>query len=309
MKSLVAAALCCFAAAPALSTLPSTAAATKSPVPTGNGSGLGQYAAPADKVEGFAAYVPQNSCSPKWRKGIRRFRDLVLRTYPDTQDWGSIRNCTDDGISEHLDGRAWDWHADVKDPKAFAAATDLINWLMAKGPDGQRAYWARRLGIMYIGYNKRIWGAYRASEGWRKLSNANPHTDHVHFSFSWAGAFGKTSFWDGTPAAQDYGPCRPFAGEPAPLHDRRHPNPRPCSYPPHLTRTSSTRGPLLWRGSQSREVRAVQKALGVAGANGFFGPKTMRAVAAYQRRNSLTASGAVDTLTRAALVRDGVLKR
>ena len=55
---------------------------------------------------------------------------------------------------------------------------------MAKGPDGKSAYWARRLGIMYIGYNKRIWGSYRASEGWRKLSNSNPHTDHVHFSFS-----------------------------------------------------------------------------------------------------------------------------
>ncbi|HPJ18364.1 MAG TPA: hypothetical protein PK635_04470 [Actinomycetota bacterium] len=161
MKTLIAAAVCCVAIAPVLGTLPSTAEPKRGPVPAGSGSGLGEYAKPAGTVEGFAAYVPQSSCDPKWRKGIRKFRDLVMQRYPQTQDWGSVRNCTDDGISEHLDGRAWDWHADVKDPKQFAAATDLINWLMAKGPDGKSAYWARRLGIMYIGYNKRIWGSYR----------------------------------------------------------------------------------------------------------------------------------------------------
>ncbi len=309
MKSAIAAGLLCLAAAPVLATLPSAGEPTSSPVPKSSPGGLGQYAEPAGEVEGFAAYVPQTSCDPKWRKGIRQFRDLVMKTYPQTQDWGSERDCTDDGISEHLDGRAWDWHADVKDPKAFAAATDLLNWLMAKGPDGQQAYWARRLGIMYIGYNKRIWGSYRASEGWRRLSNSNPHTDHVHFSFSWAGAFGKTSFWDGTPAREDYGPCRPYQGEPAPLHRRSDPTNRPCGSPPPLTRTAGKTGTLLWRGSESAEVLAVQKALDVAAPNSYFGPLTMRAVADYQRRRSLPVTGAVDTLTRAALVADGTLKR
>lgn len=309
MKMLMAAAVCGIAIAPALGSLPSTAEPQRGPVPTVTGSGLGQYAKPSGVVEGFAAYVPQASCDPKWRKGIKSFRDLVLQTYPKTQDWGSVRNCTDDGTSEHLDGRAWDWNADAQDADEFAAATDLINWLMAKGPDGKSAYWARRLGIMYIGYNKKIWGSYRASEGWRKLSNSNPHTDHVHFSFSWAGAFGKTSFWDGTPAREDYGPCRPFQGEPAPLHVRTSPNPRPCTAVARLTRTSSKAGSLLWRGSTSREVLRLQTALAVPGANSFYGPATMRAVADYQRRKSLTTSGAVDTLTRAAMVADGILTR
>ena len=35
---------------------------------------------------------------------------------------------------------------------------------------------------------------------------------------------------------------------------------------------------------------------------------TMRAVSAYQVKNKLPRTGAVDTLTRAALVSDGVLK-
>ena len=52
----------------------------------------------------------------------------------------------------------------------------------------------------------------------------------------------------------------------------------------------------------------MQKALNVPGANGYFGPATMRAVAAYQSKKDLPRTGAVDTLTRAALVSDGILK-
>ena len=280
------------------------------PVPAGSGSGLSQYAADLKTdPEGFAAYVPQSSCDPQWRRGIRKFRDLVMSTYPVTRDWGSMRDCTDDGVSEHLDGRAWDWNADVNKPKQFAAATDLINWLMAEGPDGEDAYWARRLGIMYIGYNGRLWGSYRAGEGWRKLQNSNPHTDHVHFSFSWAGAFGRTSFWDGTAAAPDFGPCRPYSGEPAALYNRKVKNRAACPTPAVLTKSSATGGVRLWRGSEGAEVLKVQTSLGVSGANGYFGPGTMRAVARYQQGKGLTPTGAVDTLTRRKLVEDAVLKR
>ena len=36
---------------------------------------------------------------------------------------------------------------------------------------------ARRLGIMYMIWNRRIWSSYKASSGWRKYSGSNPHTD------------------------------------------------------------------------------------------------------------------------------------
>lgn len=308
MKSVIAAALVCLAAAPLLSTMPSTADPANGPVPVTESAGLSQYAAPLKgEVDPFAAYVPQASCDPKWRKGVAKFRDLVMKTYPVTQDWGSLRDCTDDGISEHLDGRAWDWKVDVNDPEEFAAATDLLNWLTAEGPNGEDAYWARRLGIMYMGYNHRIWGAYRAREGWRKLSPSDPHTDHVHFSFSWAGAFGRTSFWDGVAAPHDYGPCRPFANEPAVLYSRKVKNRAGCPLAPQLTLSSKKPGPRLWRGSEGRDVLAVQKALNVAGANGYFGPATMRAVAAYQRQRTLPVTGAVDKVTRTRMVTDGLL--
>ena len=78
MRTAIAAALCCCAVVPLAGTLPSTAAPKRLPVPASVGKGLGQYAQPAGPVEGFAAYVPQTSCDPRWRKGVAQFRDLVL---------------------------------------------------------------------------------------------------------------------------------------------------------------------------------------------------------------------------------------
>ena len=85
-------------------------------------------------------------------QGLPRSK-LVMAQYPSGKDWGSVRNCTDDGISEHLEGRAWDWNVNVKNATQFAQAAQLLTWLTDN--DG---YNARRLGIMYIGYNARIWG-------------------------------------------------------------------------------------------------------------------------------------------------------
>ena len=65
---------------------------------------------------------------------------------------------------------------------------------------------------MYIIHDRRIWGSYRATEGWRPYVGANPHTDHVHFSSSWAGAHKRTSWWDGTPAPTAAPPETPRPG-------------------------------------------------------------------------------------------------
>lgn len=263
-----------------------------------------QAKAPA-RVEDFGAYVPQTSCDPSAKPGVESFRDLVLATYDEGSDWGITRECTDDGISEHLEGRAWDWHVDVKNKQEFKAASDLLSWLTAKGPDGQLGYNARRLGIMYIGYNSRIWAGYRAAEGWRVLGNSNPHTDHVHFSFTWAGAMKRTSFWDGSRASEDYGPCRTYYGQPAPLYSSVGARSRPCPYPRTVPKASM--GPLLWRRTVSPEVSLLQTNLGMPDPIGVFGPKTQAAVLAYQRKHGLPQTGAVDFTTRASMVTNGVL--
>lgn len=261
-------------------------------------AGLGGGAAIPARVESAPAYVAQASCDPSDKPGVTAFKALVAQAYPAGRDWGSIRNCSDDGISEHLEGRAWDWNVNVSDPAQFAAASQLLSWLTGTGPDGQPGYNARRLGIMYLGYNYRIWGAYRAAEGWRVLNNSNPHTDHIHISFTWNGAMKRTSFWTGTVPAQDYGPCRVFQGQPAPLYSRA--NPSPCPPAPPLP-PGLAGNPVLWRGSGGSSVIRAQQALGVNPATGTFGPQTQAAAVAFQKRAGLPVTGAVDAQTWAAL--------
>lgn len=244
-------------------------------------------------VDPVARYVPQTSCDPNEKTGITAFKKVALATYPALKDWGSSRNCTDDGISEHLEGRAWDMNADVNNPAQFAQAAQLLTWLTQD--DGANA---RRLGIMYIGYNHRLWASYRMGEGWRKLNNSNPHTDHVHFSFSWAGATKKTSFWTGAAATEDYGPCQVYKGQPAPLRTGK--NSSPCTTPKALP-AQWAGAKLLWRGSTGDQVKIVQQKLNVNPVSGTYGAATQTAVADYQRGRGLPVTGAVDAQTYFAL--------
>ena len=163
--------------------------------------GAGTKSAPSPRtfsggVEGYASYVGQKSCSPSPKPGVSAFKDLVLKTYPCTGTYGISRACSRGGTSEHKEGRAWDWKLNYPHP----AATNLLNWLLATDSKGNKHAMARRLGLMYMIWNRKIWKAYQASRGWQKYSGASPHTDHVHFSFSWAGANKSTSFWKSSEA-------------------------------------------------------------------------------------------------------------
>lgn len=62
-------------------------------------------------------------------------------------------------------------------------------------------------------WNKRIWSASRASEGWRAYTGYSPHTDHIHISLSWNGATKRSSWWTGQVESFDYGPCQRWIGE------------------------------------------------------------------------------------------------
>jgi hypothetical protein len=149
-------------------------------------------------IERLASYQPQKTCSPHARPGVVKFRALILATYAGTGDSGIVRACSSGGTSEHKEGRAWDWHVSATNPRQVRQVKALFSWLFARDAHGNRYAMIRRLGIMYIIWNKRIWGAYRASDGWRPYSCSGVtdcHRDHVLFSFSWAGARAQTSFW------------------------------------------------------------------------------------------------------------------
>jgi peptidoglycan hydrolase-like protein with peptidoglycan-binding domain len=208
----------------------------------------------------------------------------------------------------------------VRDPAQAARAKAVIDWMLRSDAQGHPYAMARRLGVMYLIWNNKIWGAYRASEGWRpystcashpeKSSDTACHRDHIHISLSWAGATGVTSFWTGKVAPTDYGPCVPtdlnwaapysgFRGIPCPAHSTVTAPAGTSSVTAALFKAS---GAWLAPGSQGPLVASLQRALAVT-ADGDFGPLTGAAVSAFRRAHGLAAGQVVDFPTWRALLK------
>jgi hypothetical protein len=145
-------------------------------------------------IDRYATYVGQTTCDPTAKPGVVDFRDLLRAEYG-RADLGITRACGIGGRSEHKEGRALDYPFNAANSSQLAQATDLLNWLLATDQYGNTHALARRLGIMYIIWNKRIWRAYDPSAGWQAYTDGDPHTDHIHVSFSWAGARKQTTWW------------------------------------------------------------------------------------------------------------------
>jgi hypothetical protein len=148
-------------------------------------------------IEGFATYQKQTTCSPTAKPGTVKLKNLLLATYPGTRSLGITRACSSGGTSEHKEGRAFDWGVRYANTSERAKASAFLTWLLKTDSAGHKAANARRLGVMYVIWNRKIWGAYAANQGWRTYTGTNPHTDHIHISLSWPGARGTTSFWTG----------------------------------------------------------------------------------------------------------------
>ncbi len=222
-------------------------------------------------VESYASYDGQDTCAPTARPGVEAFRDLVLKTYPCTTSGGITRACSIGGTSEHKEGRAWDWMVKVGHPAPDA----LLGWLLATDSKGNKHALARRLGIMYMVWNHKIWKSYQASKGWQAYSGSNPHTDHVHFSFSWNGANKKTSFWSGGPASP--------APAPAPTPTPTPPAPTPATPPAdqapkgYLDAASCTSGFAGWAQDPDKPQAALQVELYIDGGPGSIDPFLVKA--------------------------------
>ena len=189
------------------------------PVP---GTGLPPSVAPAvlqPLPEGYdvsPTYEGQAQCDPQAKAGTQKFADLIKATYGQDQTVWIPRACDVGGQSEHKEGRALDWMTDVRKPQQRANAEAFLGWLLGPDQFGNPYGNAMRLGVMYIGWNDRIWRGYDIERGWTELKGcfATPstghdtvcHRDHIHISLTWDGASGRTSFWDGTAMDAPYCP-------------------------------------------------------------------------------------------------------
>jgi len=156
-------------------------------------------------VDSPSAYEPQRTCTGSPAPGTVALARWLLRTYPQTRSMGMMRACGTGGHSEHKDGRAFDWGADVGRRATRRAAYGFIRQALATDSAGNTHALARRLGIMYVIYDDTIWASYRdfaprpylnaACKSLRKCSRTLRHLNHVHISLGLAGAAAQTSWY------------------------------------------------------------------------------------------------------------------
>ena len=291
------------------SALPVAAATAKPAVPAGMPAG----------IEPLATYTPANSCNFTPKPGTVKLADLLKKTYPGTY-YGIARACGPVPKSEHYDGRAVDWMNSVRTKTGAARGKAVVSWLLATDKAGNKYANARRLGVMYVIWNNKIWGAYNAGDGWRpyagcaarpaRSSDSACHRDHIHISLSWEGAMGRTSYWDKTVSRTDYGPCRPrdlnWAAPYSKVNTVRCRSYARVTAPAGASATRKTlatySGMELRQGASGAGVKALQRSI-KATPDGDFGAQTKAALKRWQTAHGISASGVVNATTWRALLK------
>lgn len=216
-------------------------------------------------------YQGMTFCDPVARPGVLNFARLMTSHYGVGSTGGITRACGN-GVTEHSDGRAWDWMLSSTNPDQKAIADSVVAWLVAPDAQGRPGAMARRFGIMYIIWNRKQWRAYDMGRGWADYHGSSPHTDHIHFSFTWNGAMGKTSWWTGVAATSYLTGPGTATGDPG----------------------SSTPITELKYGMENDYVKALQRALGGLPITGWFGPMTQGKVREYQQAHALSVTGVAE---------------
>ncbi len=231
--------------------------------------------------------------APPYQKGVRclssalpgpvAFAKLLNATYG-THVYGILRTCA----AEHGEGRALDWMLNAKDPASLALGNTITRWLAAPDSQGRQGAMARRLGINYIIWNRQQWKAWDPSRGWAPYYGVSSHTDHIHISFTWDGAYARNSWWTGK-AITDY-----LTG------------PLSSTSPPAASGATASGYPWLRQGASGTDVKLAQKVVG-AGADGRFGPLTASALARWQSRYGVRATKELDNATWTKMVSLGAV--
>ena len=238
-------------------------------------------------------YQGQTVCDPRPRPGVVAFAKLMTTNYK-VGNLALIGRTCAPGVSEHYDGRAWDWMLDINDPYEQAVSVSVLAWLTAQDSQGRPGAMARRFGIMYIIRDHKMWRAYAPERGWAPYYGSSPHTDHIHFSFTYDGAAGRTSWWTGV-ATTNYLTTLPSTTPTTPDTVVTLP----------VTSGSGSTSTVLRKGMTSPAVKLLQQRLGSLPTTGYYGSMTTARVMEFQRAAGLPATGTADVKTQTTLARSG----
>ncbi|MCW2812842.1 MAG: hypothetical protein JWN84_297 [Nocardioides sp.] len=156
-------------------------------------------------LEDYAGYQPASRCAPAAKPGAVELGRWLVRRHG---GHASIsRGCRrgSEGTSEHHEGRAVDWSADAWTRDGRLAAQALLDELFAADRAGNPAVKARRMGVMYVIWDDRMYAAWDEFRPEPYLSSSCPtrrrcsatlrHRDHVHISLTRRAARAQTSWY------------------------------------------------------------------------------------------------------------------
>ncbi|WP_162598723.1 hypothetical protein [Nocardioides gilvus] len=172
----------------------------------------GQGAVFVTPIENYAGYQPPTKCIRKPRAGIR-----LLAQHLESRGgaYGGIsRACPEKATSEHHESRAFDWTLDARSKRDRVLAKTFLREIFAPDAEGNADALARRMGIMYIIWNDKIWSSYRGfkradyvssscvkktkkktMKHLHKCSVTLRHRDHMHISLTRKAARGQLSWY------------------------------------------------------------------------------------------------------------------
>lgn len=194
------------------------------------GTGLLTSPAAARVVDPWPRYQPQTTCSPTAKPGTLELAAHLMRRYPGSGSSGISRACSAGGVSEHKEGRAFDWRVDVRVKRERRYAADFLSRLRRTDRHGNRAALARSMGVMYViwddhiysstnGYRERDYVHYACSSA-RSCSSTLQHRDHMHISLTWDGARARTRWYDAHQPDRTAQPDRPAPDRERPDRER-----------------------------------------------------------------------------------------
>lgn len=224
-----------------------------------------------DDVDLPGAFQSNVFCDPQDRPGLQAFGALLGDQW-DRPGYTTSRTCLN-MKSDHYDGRAIDWQLNAFDPQDRRIGDEVVAWLSAN--DGEMA---KRFGMQSIIWNNQIFRP--DGSGWQGYVGQSPHTDHVHFSFSWDGAMMRTSWWTGVPVElPDLGPCEVDASGLAVITLQARADATCANEGPTYLESAYTpyRGEVIAEGAEGPVVQVLQQGLGVED-DGIFGPATKAAL-------------------------------
>ncbi|WP_114422479.1 hypothetical protein [Nocardioides houyundeii] len=166
-------------------------------------AGAGEAPVFTSAIEGYADYQPQTRCRRHAGPGVRQLAQALAAR---GGQLGPIaRSCAGPGTSEHKEARAFDWMLDARSGEDERAGRLFLDEVFAPDAAGNPHALARRMGIMYVIWNDRVWSSYRGFAERPYRSSSCPrrkgcsvtlrHRDHMHISLTRRAARGLTSWY------------------------------------------------------------------------------------------------------------------